>query len=296
MVYSAPLSHHFKQCRMTFGLNTFLFISPFTNESFHLIKKIKDWGFDSVEIAVEDATHVDPKKLKQALDDNGIICGSMCGAFGPDRDLRGSASDQQNSIDYMKSLMDIMAEINCPVLVGPLYSAVGRAEPKTDSEFRNQWDLVVKNLAHVTEHAKKTGVKLAVEPLNRYETDFINTCAQALKLINEVGGDELGLLLDTYHMNIEEKSSADAIRAAGKKLYHFHACGCDRGTPGRDHIDWKSIVAALKEINYNESAVIESFTTDVKVIAKAASIWRQFEPSQDDIPVEGLKFLKKAFQ
>ena len=96
-------------------------------------------------------------------------------------------------------------------------------------------------------------------------------------------------------MNIEEKNSADAIRAAGSKLYHFHACGCDRGTPGNDHIDWKSIVAALKEINYGRLAVIESFTTDVKVIAKAASIWRKFEPSQDDIAVKGLSFLKKAF-
>ena len=131
--------------------------------------------------------------------------------------------------------------------------------------------------------------------MNRYETDFINTCTQVIKLIDDIGHDAAGILLDSYHMNIEEKNSAAAIRAAGSRLYHFHACGCDRGTPGNDHIDWKSIVAALKEINYDGIAVIESFTTDVKVIAKAASIWRKFEPSQDDIAVKGLDFLKKAF-
>lgn len=280
---------------MTFGMNSFLFVSPFTNDSLHLVKKIKDWGFDSIELPIEDVSHVDPKKVKKALNDNGIICGSVCGAMGPDRDMRGTKDQQQTAIDYLKGLIDIMAEIDCPVLVGPLYSAVGRADAKTDAEFKQQWETVVNNMTKVAAHAKQRGVKLAVEPLNRYETDFINTCAQAMQLGKDVGGEEMGVLLDTYHMNIEEKNSADAIRLAGHRLYHFHACGCDRGTPGNDHIDWKSIVAALKEVNYNRSAVIESFTTDVKVIAKAASIWRQFEPSQDDIAVKGLQFLKKAF-
>ncbi|MBL7700528.1 MAG: sugar phosphate isomerase/epimerase [Chitinophagaceae bacterium] len=280
---------------MTFGMNSFLFVSPFTNDSLHLIKKIKAWGFDSIELPIEDVSHVDAKVIKKALDDNGIICGSVCGAMGPDRDLRGTKQQQQTAIDYLKGLMDIMAEINSPVLVGPLYSAVGRADAKTDDEFKKQWHLVVNNMKEVAVHAKQRKVKLAVEPLNRYETDFINTCAQVMQLVKDVGGDEMGVLLDTYHMNIEEKNSADAIRLAGDRLYHFHACGCDRGTPGNDHINWKSIVEALREIKYDRSAVIESFTTDVKVIAKAASIWRQFEPSQEDIAVKGLKFLKEAF-
>lgn len=281
---------------MTFGLNNFLFISPFTNDSFRLIKQIKDWGFDSIEIAIEDVSHLDGKLLKKALNDNGIICASCCGAMGPDRDLRGSKQQQQTGMDYLKGVMDIMAEINSPVLVGPLYSSVGRTDPKTDDEFKTQWATVVENTKKLALHAKQTNVKLAIEPLNRYETDFINTCAQGLQLVKDVGGDEVGLLLDSYHMNIEEKNSPDAIRLAGNKLYHFHACGCDRGTPGNDHIDWKNIVAALREVNYDGGVVIESFTTDVKVIAKAASIWRQFEPSQEDIAVKGLQFLKQAFK
>jgi D-psicose/D-tagatose/L-ribulose 3-epimerase len=96
-------------------------------------------------------------------------------------------------------------------------------------------------------------------------------------------------------MNIEEKNQAEAIRKAGKLLGHFHACGTDRGTPCNDSLDWKPIVAALKEVGYDGDVVIESFTTDVKVIAKAAAIWRKMEPTRDEIAVKGLKNLKRFF-
>ncbi len=281
---------------MTFGINTFLFKSPFTNESLPLLKKFKEWGFDSVEIALEDPSHIDPKTLKQALADNGLVCASLCGAFGPGRDLRGTKEEQQNSIDYIKGLLDVMAEVGTPVLAGPLYSAVGRAEATSADDYKKQWETVVGHLKTLSEYAGQRNLKLAIEPLNRYETDFINSCAQALKMISDVNNDALTVHLDTYHMNIEEKDSAKAILAAGDKLGHFHACGCDRGTPGNDHIDWTSIVAALKKINYNGSVAIESFTTDVKVIAKAASIWRQFEPSQEDIAIKGVQFLHSVLK
>jgi D-psicose/D-tagatose/L-ribulose 3-epimerase len=279
---------------MKFGLNTFLFQSPFTNSSFQLIKKFREWGFDSIEIAIEDISHVNPFQLKKTLDENGMACGSVCAALGPGRDLRGSKSDQNTGMDYMKGLLDMMPEFGAPVLVGPLYSAVGRAEPRDNDEYKRQWDMVVRNLQQLSSFAGERNIKLAIEPLNRYETDFINTCAQAIKLVDDIGDSAAGLLLDTYHMNIEEKNSAAAIKAAGGKLYHFHACGCDRGTPGNDHINWNDISAALREINYSSGVVIESFTTDVKVIAKAASIWRDFEPSKEDIAVKGLRFLRKT--
>lgn len=281
---------------MTFGINTFLFKSPFTNESLPFLKKFKQWGFDSVEIALEDSSHIDPKLLKQALADNDMVCASMCGAMGPGRDLRGSKSDQQGSLDYIKSVLDVMAEVGTPVLAGPLYSTVGRAEATDPDDYKRQWETVVGHLKTLSEYAKQRNIKLAIEPLNRYETDFINSCAQAMNMIKDVNSDALTVHLDSYHMNIEEKDSAKAILLAGDKLGHFHACGCDRGTPGNDHIDWKSIVAALKKVNYNGSVAIESFTTDVKVIAKAASIWRQFEPSQEDIAVKGLQFLHSVLK
>jgi len=113
-------------------------------------------------------------------------------------------------------------------------------------------------------------------------------------MIKDVGSKGLKLHLDTFHMNIEEKDQGTALRKAGKVLGHFHACGSDRGTPGNDHIDWKSIARALKNIRYQGDVVIESFTTDVKVIARAAAIWRRIEPTRNEIAVKGLKFLRKT--
>ncbi len=115
-------------------------------------------------------------------------------------------------------------------------------------------------------------------------------------MVKDVGSPALKIHLDTFHMNIEEKYQAAAIRKAGKHLAHFHACGSDRGTPGNDHTDWKSIAKALKDTRYDGHVVIESFTTDVKVIAKAAAIWRRMEPTRNEIALKGLKFLKRTLR
>jgi D-psicose/D-tagatose/L-ribulose 3-epimerase len=179
-------------------------------------------------------------------------------------------------------------------LIGPVYSAVGRADAVPAKEYKQQWRTVVKHLKTLSACAGDKGKKICLEPLNRFETDFINTCDQALNMLADVGSPNLLLHLDTFHMNIEEKNQAAAIRKAGKLLGHFHACGSDRGTPGSDHIRWEPIAAALKEIGYDKDVVIESFTTDVKVIARAAAIWRRIEPTRDEIAVKGLKFLRSV--
>ena len=279
---------------MVFGINTFLFTSPFTNASTSLFPQFKAWGFDSVEIAVEHGSHIDPAYIKSELDRNGLICGTMCGAFGPGRDLRGSQEEQEASLAYIQQVIDMMVTLGASTLVGPVYSAVGRAELVPEQERAAQWRLVVENLKQACRYAERQGKRIAVEPLNRFETDFINTCGQALRMVEDVGSPALRVLLDTFHMNIEEKDPARAILQAGKKLGHLHACGSDRGTPGNDHTDWESIAAALKKVGYEKHVVIESFTPDVLVIARAASIWREMEPHKDDIAIQGLKFLKKA--
>lgn len=281
---------------MKFGINTFLFTSPFNNASTKLFKQFKKWGFDSVEIAIEDPSHIDPAHVKRELDRHGLVCGSVCACMGPDRDLRGTTKQQKTGLDYMMKVIDQMVVLGCPSLIGPEYSAVGRADAVPPDEYKKQWATVVKNLKTLCRHAEKRGKLVCLEPLNRFETDFINTCDQGLKMIKAVGSPALKLHLDTFHMNIEEKFQGDAIRKAGKHLAHFHACGSDRGTPGNDHTDWKSIAKALKDIRYDGDVVIESFTSDVKVIARAAAIWRQIEPSQSEIAVKGLKFLKRTLK
>ena len=281
---------------MRFGINTFLFTSPFTTKSTSLFPKFKKWGFETVEIPIEAPEHVDSIKVKTALDRNGLVCGSVCACMGPGRDFRGTGKDQREAMKYCKALIDHMVNLGCPSLIGPVYSVVGKADAVEPKQQKKEFALVVKNLKVLAAYAEKKGVQICVEPLNRFETDFLNTCEKGLRLIKAVGSPALKLHLDTFHMNIEEKNQAASIRKAGKLLGHFHACGSDRGTPGNDHIDWVPIVKALKGIRYKGDVVIESFTTDVKVIARAAAIWRRMEPTREEIAVKGLKFLKKAFK
>ncbi len=280
---------------MRFGINSFLYTSPFTTESVKLFPKFKKWGFDTVEIPVEAPEHIDPAKVKAAADKAGLAIGSICACMGPGRDFRGTAEEQATAMTYCKALVDQAAIMGCPRLIGPIYSVVGKADAVEPAQQKVEFALVVKNLKVLAAYAAAKGITLCIEPLNRFETDFLNTTDKGLALIKAVGAKNVVLHLDTFHMNIEEKNQAAAIIKAGKTLGHFHACGSDRGTPGGDHIDWKPIVAALKKIGYQGDVVIESFTTDVKVIARAAAIWRKIEPKRDDIAVKGLANLKRLF-
>ena len=280
---------------MRFGINSFLYVSPFTTASVKLFSQFKKWGFDTVEIPVEAPEHIDPVAVKAAAEKAGLAIGSICACMGPGRDFRGTPEEQKTASNYVMTLIDQAATMGCPSVIGPIYSVVGLIGPHDDAEKKQQFDLVVKNLKPLAKYAESKGVQLCIEPLNRFETDFLNTCDQGLKLVKAVGSPAVKLHLDTFHMNIEEKNQAASILKAGKNLVHFHACGCDRGTPGGDHIDWKAIVAALKKIGYKGDVVIESFTTDVKVIARAAAIWRKMEPKRDDIAVKGLANMKRLF-
>jgi len=280
---------------MRFGINSFLFASPFTDESTKLFAQFKKWGFQTVEIPIEDPSHINAAHVRAELDKAGLACGSICACMGPGRDFRGTAEEQKTAMVYCKALIDQAVVLGCPSLIGPVYSVVGKADAVEPAQQPKEWALVVKNLKVLAKYAEKKGIQICVEPLNRFETDFLNTCDQGLKLIADVGSPALKLHLDTFHMNIEEKNQAAAIKKAGKHLAHFHACGTDRGTPGNDSLQWEPIVKALKSIKYTGDVVIESFTTDVKVIARAAAIWRRMEPTRDEIAVKGLKNLKKAF-
>ncbi len=279
---------------MRIGINTFLFTSPFTTESVRLFPMFKKWGFETVEIPIESPEHIDAAKVKAAADRNGLAIGSICACMGPGRDFRGTTAEQKTAMVYCKAIIDQAAVMGCPRIIGPIYSVVGKADAVEPAAQKKEFALVVKNLKVLAAYAAKKGVDLCIEPLNRFETDFLNTCDKGLALIKAVGTKNVKLHLDTFHMNIEEKNQAAAIRKAGKLLGHFHACGSDRGTPGNDHIEWKPIVKALKDIGYKGDLVIESFTTDVKVIARAAAIWRRIEPTTNEIAVKGIQFLKKV--
>lgn len=278
---------------MPFGANTFIWESPFSTAShLYLCDKLQSMGFDLIEVAVEDPQLVDVSALKQAAGNNGLGV-VMCGAFGPGRNLSSLAeSERRAAQDYLKWMIDAAAEVGSPVVCGPMYSAVGKPRLPEADDRQREWDLAVRGLQTMCSYADERGVKLAFEPLNRFETDMINIVDQGLELIFAVGASNLGFHLDTFHMHLEEKDSAAAVRKAGDRLFHVHACENDRGIPGTGQVDWSGVFQAIQAVGYDGAVVIESFTPKVKSIARAVCIWREIAPDQDTLARAGLAFLR----
>jgi D-psicose/D-tagatose/L-ribulose 3-epimerase len=209
----------------------------------------------------------------------------------------------------VRACIDHAAGIGATVVAGPLYSPTGQTgqiddfrrirhrdmQTLTPTPRGQILDVLIRNLSPLILYAGERGIRLAIEPLNRFETSLFNTVRQTMGLIQMVNHPSLGLLLDTFHMNIEERDIGEAIRHAGKKLFHFHASGNDRGAPGNDGIDWLSVRGALDDIGYSGMVSIESFTSANRTIATAASIWRPLAPSQDALAENGLAFLRELF-
>lgn len=281
---------------MKFGVNTWVWVSPLTTADIaQLAPKIAGMGFDWFEVPVEDTEVINYREAAAILKDNGLAV-SVCAAMGPDRDLiHEDKAIRDNGMAYLKHCIDAVRALGGTNVVGPLYSAVGRVWQMTDDERAKDTDLLVSQLKELAAYAGDKGAVLGVEPLNRFETSFINLAAQVIDVVDRVDLPACKVMLDTFHMNIEEKSLGDAIRAAGKRLVHLHSCENDRGAPGTGNIDWDGVAAALRDINYNGPVVIESFTSKVKSIARAAAIWRPLAPSQDALAQDGLAFLKAKF-
>lgn len=278
---------------MRFGVNTFVWVSPCTTGGIQdLAPKVKAMGFDILELAVENPDLIDIKTVKAVLEENGLGA-IVCGAFGPDRNL--CSTDPQlraNAQDYILWLIEAASVLGSETVCGPMYSSVGKDHLEDGQERKREWQRAVAGIRELAAAARDKGVKLALEPLNRFETDMINVVDQGLAFIEETGKDNVGLHLDTFHMHLEEKNSAAAIRQAAHKIFHFHACENDRGIPGTGQVHWTEIAKALKDIHYRGPVVIESFTNQVKEIARAVCIWREIAPSQDAIAEQGLNFLK----
>jgi D-psicose/D-tagatose/L-ribulose 3-epimerase len=273
------------------GVCTWVWTAPFSDADAGLAAHAAELGFDVLEVCIEDPALVHAETLRDAGAAAGIAY-SVCGAFGPDRDL--AAADpalRENALAYLRECVELAAAVGSPHICGPMYSAVGKSR---GDDPRVEWRRSVDGLKRAAEHAAEHGVRLAVEPLNRYETDLVNTVEQGLQLCEDVGSDALGLLVDTYHVNIEEKSPGGAFRLAGDRLFHVHACENDRGTPGSGHVDWAGMVAALADIDYRGQIVIESFTPAVSSIARAVSLWRPLDAEGDALAAGGLRFLRSS--
>ena len=279
---------------MQFGVNGWVWTSPVNTQAFaELAPKVKKMGFDLFEFGIESTSDLDYARAAKVAKDNGLAI-SVCAAMGPDRDLiHEDASIRRSGMEYVAHCIDAAQTLGARNVVGPLYSAVGRTWQQTADERRRDTDLLVDQLKQLSQQAADKGVTLCVEPLNRFETSFMNLSSQAIEVVDRVDSDACGILLDTFHMNVEETSIGDAIRATGGRLKHLHGCENDRGAPGSGHVPWTEVAAAVKDVGYDGPIVIESFTSKVKTIARAAAIWRSFEVSQDALAQNGLKFLRQ---
>lgn len=281
---------------MRFGLNTFLLSPGFTDSDLSIIDTFKHYGADVVELAIVEPAAVSVSSLQQALDAAGLKRPILCGAFGAGRDLRGTTVAAAAASSYISELMDMAVALGSKVVCGPMYSQTGRTAAHTPEERDAQMVQIAQALAPLCAKAESLDLILAVEPLNRFETDCMNTLQQAVDMIERVGSDALKIHIDTFHMHIEEVSSADAIRKAAPYIGHVHASASHRGLLGKDQVDWPGVLGALSEIGYSGDIVIESFSEDNQVIAKAASIWRKLYDSPEQLAVEGLDFLRNSWK
>jgi D-psicose/D-tagatose/L-ribulose 3-epimerase len=276
-----------------YGINTFLWASPFQTKDLHFLDKAKAMGFDLVEIPIESIGDVDFGEAAEAFARTGLAA-SACAVMGATRDpSHPDEKIQQNGIVYLEHCIDATAAFGGKLLAGPLYSAVGRQWQQSPEMRREDLARTAKNLRIAADYAEEKGVRLALEPLNRFETSFINLTEQALELVELIGSPAVGLMMDTFHANIEEKHLGKALEMAGDRLWHLHANENDRGIPGSGHVAWAEIAAALKKNHFAGALVIESFSTEVKEIARAAAVWRPPAPTTDILAVEGMAFLRK---
>jgi D-psicose/D-tagatose/L-ribulose 3-epimerase len=274
------------------GANTWIWTSPLTDEGLaELAPRLRDWGFDLVELPVEQLGDWSPQRAAEVLAEHGLGA-SVAVAMAPGRELCGADAETVSATQaFLRECLDVAATVGAGATSGPIYTSTGRTWRIPPDERRRLYGELREALAPVCEHGASLGVKTAVEPLVRYETSLVNTVEQALEAIDDLPA--CGLLIDTYHANIEEKDVGAAFRLAGDRLEHVHASANDRGAPGADHVDWPEVRDALRDIGYDSAVVIESFTAENETIATAASIWRPLAASQDAIAVDGLAFLRR---
>ncbi|MEO6525098.1 MAG: sugar phosphate isomerase/epimerase family protein [Gemmatimonadaceae bacterium] len=278
--------------RMRLGVSTWVWTSPATTAVLEtLLPHIAALGFDVIELPIEEVGQFDVQRAGELAREHGLEV-SICAVIGAGRDLL-LPGEVERGVSYLQSCIDVAQTLGSSTVAGPFYSAVGRCWRSTPDERARDVDQVARILRSLGEYAADRGVRLGVETLNRFETSFLNTTAQALELIDMVDHPAVGLTLDLFHLGIEEKHIGDALRAAGPRLVHVQVAENDRGTPGTGHLPWHDVADALQEIDYRGRVVIETFSDRVEAIARAAAIWRPLAPDSDTLARDGLAFLRE---
>lgn len=274
------------------GVNTMIWAGSFTSSVYALLPRLREWGFTSVEIPVFDFKAFDAGSVRREVGGTGL---ALTVSTALPSDLHIASEDggvRRRTREWLRGALEKVTEAGGRLLAGPIYSPVGylTGRRRTDAE----WQRAVAELRQL--EWSEGGAKLAVEPLNRFETYFLNTAADGRRLCDEIGNPQIGILFDTFHANIEERSMAGAIAQIGPRLTHVHLSENDRGVPGSGHIPFREVIGALRKQDYRGLAVVESFASTIREIAAATAMWRDYAPSPEAFAEAAGRYLAPLLQ
>ena len=276
---------------MKLGVNMFIWTAEFTPAHLALLPVIREHGFDGVEIPVFDPAGFPAADIRHGVAAHGLEC-TVCSIIPQGRSLISEDADvRRRTRQHRRDTIDAAAEAGARLVDGPLYCPVGYLPGRRRTQ--DEWRWAIEGYQSVVETLDACDVTLAIEPLNRFETYFLNTAADAAALCDAVGHPRVGVAFDTFHANIEEKSLAGACRLLGGHLKHVQASENDRGTPGSGHVEWTELLRALGELRYDGWVTIESFGASLGAFSAAVAIWRDIERTPDEIAFDGIRFLRK---
>jgi D-psicose/D-tagatose/L-ribulose 3-epimerase len=217
------------------------------------IRRLSKYGYDSIEIEGEPNRY-DTKEVGRLLKENGVRCWGSVSIMNPGRDLIDADPQVRgNTVQYLKDCITMVKELDgCEMTIVP--SQVGKVTPMDTPEA--EWKWAVEGLRELYDHAEKEGVVIGVEPLNRFETNFINRHDQALLLAEEVGPN-CGVCLDSFHINIEEADLWQAVLNAGRRLVAFHVADNNRMAPGQGDYNWTKLIKTLDQAGYKNALTAE---------------------------------------
>lgn len=277
---------------MKFGVNTFIWSADFGRAQMPLLPKIKSWGFDGIEVPIFRPGEFAAAEIRAGVEAHALEC-TVCSVLVKGFSLISEdAGVRRATLAHMQDVIRSAADAGARILAGPLYCPVGFLPGRRRTQ--DEWTWAVEAYQQLGETLSAHGLTLAIEPLNRFETYFLNTAADAARLAADVNHPNVGILFDTFHANIEEKNIADGYRTIGRHVRHVHTCENDRGIPGSGHVEWDEVFRALHDIKYDGWLTIESFGFALGDLSAAAAIWRDIEKTPESIAIEGLKFLRSA--
>ena len=276
---------------MKFGVNTFIWSASFDKSNLPLLPLIKQNGFDGVEVPLFRPAEFAAADIRKGLAENDLEC-TICSVLVDGLSLISDEPQvRARTVVHLKDAISAAAEVGARIIAGPIYSPVGYLPGRRRTA--DEWKRAVEGYHAIADTLAAHNVTLAIEPLNRFETFFLNTAADAAKLCDEVNHPNVGILFDTFHANIEEKDIAAGYRTVGRHLKHVHTCENDRGIPGSGHVEWPAVFQTLRDMGYDGWLTIESFGFALGDLSSAAAIWRDIERTPESIAFEGVKFLKQ---